>query len=124
MKVLKKIWRKIKAWWKSILVTLGIIAVATSMAQPVQFSYVRATERVDGSPLALEDIQWTSLYCNGGLVIKEPGADLAFNEEFMPGTYECYATHTDTKGQESDPSNTVTFEVLPGRPKPPTLSVD
>ena len=118
--MLEKIWQKIKKWWKGLLVSVGILAAAPfALSQVVNFTYVPATTRMDGSPLAITDIAETRLYCNNQLVVSEPGADANFNPDLMPGNYTCYATHVDTDGQESDPSNEVTKLVLPARPNPP-----
>ena len=119
--MVKKLWEKIKRWWKSLLVGAGILAAAPIvLSQVVNFDYLPATSRVDGSPLAITDIVETRLYCNNQLVATEPGADGNFNPDLMPGNYTCYATHVDTDGQESDPSNEVTKLVLPSRPNPPS----
>jgi len=117
----RKAWQKVKKWWKSLLVALGIIAAAPLvLSQPVSFNYVAATARIDGTPLPIEEIAETRLYCNGSLVVSEPGADTNFLPDLTPGSYTCYATHVDTLGQESDPSNEVTKLVLPARPNPPS----
>ena len=103
------------------MVTVGIVAaIPIALSQIVNFNYTPATTRVDGSPLALADIAETRLYCNNQLVTSEPGADGNFNPDLMPGSYTCYATHVDTNGLESDPSNEVTKLVLPPRPNPPS----
>ena len=117
----KDIGRKIKKWWISLLVAIGLIATPILYAEVVDFTYTRAVERVDGSPLVLEDIAFTRLYCDGSLIVEEAGADLGFNPELGLGSHSCYATHVDTDGQESDPSNTVIKVVNPARPGAPVL---
>lgn len=97
----------------SIVVALGAYAVT------VNFTYDRATERADGSPLPLSEIAETRLYCDGALAATEQGADGDFSPNLGVGSHVCYATHVDTDGQESDPSNEVTKVVIPARPNPP-----
>ena len=117
----KRAWIKIKKWWISLLVALGLVATPLLYAEIVDFTYTAATERVDGSPLLLTDIAFTRLYCDGAMVVEEPGADETFNPELGLGSHDCYATHVDTDGQESDPSNIVTKVVNPARPSSPVL---
>ena len=114
-------WSKIKKWWLTLLVALGLVSAPLLYAEIVDFTYTAATQRVDGSPLALADIAFTRLYCDGSLTVEEPGADLGFNPELGLGTHDCYATHVDTDGQESDPSNSVIKIVNPARPSSPVL---
>jgi len=114
-------WGKIKKWWLTLLVALGLVSAPLLYAEIVDFTYTAATQRVDGSPLALADIAFTRLYCDGSLTVEEPGADLGFNPELGLGTHDCYATHVDTDGQESDPSNSVIKIVNPARPSSPVL---
>ena len=120
-KFFQKSWAKIKKWWISLLVALGLVATPLLYAVIVDFTYTAATERVDGSPLALADIAFTRLYCDGTLIVEEAGADLGFNPDLGIGSHDCYATHVDTDGQESDPSNIVTKVVNPARPSSPVL---
>jgi len=117
----KRAWAKIKKWWAALLVALGLAVTPILYAEIVDFTYTAATERVDGSPLALADIAFTRLYCDGSMIVEEPGADLGFTPELGLGSHDCYATHVDTDGQESDPSNSVTKVVNPARPGPPVL---
>ena len=121
-KFLAKTWAKIKRWWFSLLVALGLASAPLLYAEVVNFTYTAATQRVDGSPLALSDIAFTRLYCDGSLTVEEPGADLSFNPDLGLGSHDCYGTHVDTDGQESDPSNLVTKIVNPARPSAPVLN--
>ena len=114
-------WQRFKRWWLSALVSLGILAGGVIYAETIHFSYVRATARIDGTPLALADIAETRLYCDGALVTTEPGADLGLDADLSLGSHTCHATHVDTAGQESDPSNIVLRVVNPARPNPPVL---
>ena len=41
----------------------------------VTFTYHKATEREDGTPLSLEEIKYTRLFCDGKQVAQEVGAD-------------------------------------------------
>lgn len=116
---MRKQWAKIKRWWLLILVALGVSIPALSIS--VDFTYTPATEYTDGTPMPLTQIAETKIYCNGNLVDTEPGADGAFTVDLMPGSYSCYGTHVDIFGRESDPSNTITKQVLPGMPRPPVL---
>jgi len=122
----KKVWAKIKKWWVAMLVALGLVSAPILYAEVVTFTYVAATENIDGSPLDIADIAFTRLYCNDVLVVSEAGADLDFNPELGIGSYSCYATHVvlapDGTELESDPSNRVTRVVNPARPQPPVLN--
>ena len=74
----------------------------------VTFTYQRATEREDGTPLSLEEIKYTRLFCDGKRVAQEAGANGYISVELTGGMHTCYATHVDTNNVESIPSNTVT----------------
>ncbi len=113
-------WQRAKRWWIAILVSVGIMSTAI-YAETITFTYVRATARTDGTALALADIAETRLYCDGALVTTEPGADENIDADLSLGAHNCHATHVDTVGQESDPSNIVMRVVLPARPNPPVL---
>lgn len=113
-------WARVKKWWVGVLIALGL-AVPMVQAVPVDFTYTRATEYSDGTPMPLSEIQETRLYCDGSLVATEAGADQDFNPDLNPGIYDCYATHVDTYGRESAPSNTIQKTVLPGMPNAPVL---
>jgi hypothetical protein len=121
-KFFQNTWSKIKRWWLSLLVALGLASAPLLYAEIVDFTYTAATQRIDGSPLALSDIAFTRLYCDGSLTVEEPGADLNFNPELGLGTHTCYATHVDTDGQESDPSNSAIRVVNPARPSAPVMN--
>lgn len=74
----------------------------------VTFTYQNATEREDGTPLSLEEIKYTRLYCDGKQVAQEVGADGDISAELPAGSHDCYGTHVDTNDRESNPSDTVT----------------
>lgn len=76
----------------------------------VVFVYVPATEFTDGSPLAIEDIDVTSVYC-GDYVAREDGADGDIEVYLPVGSHSCFGTHT-VDGVESGPSNVVEKEVI------------
>ena len=118
---MKRMGQRIKAWWLALLIGLGLVAAPIIYAEIVDFTYTAATERVDGSPLDIADIAFTRLYCDGALVVEEPGADQTFNPELGLGSHSCHATHVDTDGQESGPSNIVVKVVNPALPSPPVL---
>ena len=117
----KALWTRFKAWAYGILLSLGLVAGV--IAATVNFTYTVPTQYTDGTPLPLEQIEKTSLYCNGALVDEELGSDGDFSVILAPGTYECFATVTTTNGLESGPSNTVQKLVLPDvAPNPPVLN--
>jgi len=74
----------------------------------VTFSYQRATEREDGTPLLLEDIRYTRLFCDGKQVAQETGADGEISAELAGGSHDCYGTHVDIDDLQSKPSAIVT----------------
>ena len=117
-------WLRFKKWGVAVLVSLGILVGGGLYAETVSFTYTRAIERVDGTPLVLSDIAETRLYCDGSLVNTESGADEGIDADLGIGMHTCYATHVDTDGQESDPSNSVVRVVIPARPNPPVLQVN
>ncbi len=102
----KRQWAKFKTWIISVAVALGLLAGAAVAA--VDFTYTRATQYEDGTPLPLDEIAETRLYCGDVMVASEAGADGDFMDVVLtPGTYDCYATHVATNGLESQPSNIV-----------------
>lgn len=114
-------WSKFKFWVYALLVSVGVIIALPAAAVTVEFTYTRATEYTDLTPMPIAEIAETRLYCNGTLIATELGADESFNPDMTPATYDCYATHIDIYGRESNPSNTVQKVVLPGLPNPPVL---
>lgn len=116
-------WRRFKKWFMGLLAAIGLVSVA--VVAPVQVSYTPATEYEDGTPLPLDEIAETRLYCNGELVATEPGADGSFDDvsTVLPvGTSQCYGTHVGTNALESQPSNTITVIVVSSSaPNPPVL---
>ena len=123
MSWLKQKWAKFKAWAYSILVSIGLISVAVVVQpQPIDLDYTRPTTYEDDSPLPIEEIAETRLYCNDVLVLTEPGADERFDRidaVLAPGTYTCYGTVVATNGLESRPSNTVERTVISDAPPNP-----
>ena len=109
-------WVRFRLWVIGVLVSLGLVA---AYAVPVDFTYTPATERVDGTPMALSEIAETKLYCDGGLITVEDGADSDISGDLGIGSHQCYGTHVDFFGQESIPSNIVTRVVNPANPGPP-----
>lgn len=108
--------------------TLGLVTTAVVVSAPTSFTYTPATTYTDGSPLPIDQIAETRLYCRQGqvdytLVASEAGADGDFEVDLAPGSWECVATHVATNSQESGFSNTVSKLVLPDvPPNPPTLN--
>lgn len=122
--MMKKAWQKFKAWFIGILVAIGLVAAPALYAEARDFSWTNATQRVDGSALPASEIAETRIYCDGQLVITVTDGSTAATYDFGVGEHRCVATHVDTDGQESDPSNEVVFQILPARPNPPVFSVD
>ncbi len=122
MKIRRKtrsLWTRFKLWAYGLLVAIGFVTI-TIQAIVTSFTYTRATEYTDNTPMPLSEIQSTQLYCDGSLIVSEPGADEEFDPDMLPGTYDCYETHTDIYGRESVPSTSFTKVVIPlGLPKPP-----
>jgi hypothetical protein len=119
---LKKQWLKFKKWILGILAAVGLISAPLLMAIPTEFTYTRATEYTDGTPMPLSDIAETRIYCGGSLVASEAGADGTLLPDLGIGVHTCYATHVDIYGRESDPSNEITTTVVPpGIPVAPVL---
>jgi hypothetical protein len=88
---------------------VGIVyMISDSETANVTFTYQRATEREDGTPLSLEEIKYTRVYCDGKQVVQEAGADGDISAALTGGSHDCYGTHVDTNDLESNPSNTVT----------------
>ena len=118
---MKRYWAKIKAWFVGLLIAIGLIVPA--LGEVVNFNYTRATQNVDGTPLAEADIAFTRLYCDSVMVAEEAGADQNFQVDLGVGTHTCHATHValgpDGAELESDPSNIVVKVVNPARPSPP-----
>ena len=115
---MNRIWRKLRGWFYALLVALGFIVPV--IAATKDFTYTPATFYEDGTPLPLDQIAETRLYCNGDLVASEAGADGDFTVILPPGDYECWGTHLATNGLESQPSTSVFFNVLPEvAPNPP-----
>lgn len=119
----RKKWAQFKAWVLAILVSLGLLAGAIVTAATV--TYTPATEYEDGTSLPLSEIAETKLYCSGGLLTSELGADGEFEGAIalLPvGDNSCYSTHVATNGLESSASNTTVIRVVPQvPPKPPVL---
>ena len=127
MNWLRAKWKKFKAWFIALLISIGLIAAPLLYAAPKDFSWQNPTTRVDATPFdsATEQAQ-VNIYCDGDTVptVSFPNGSTAGTFDFTIGTHTCYATVVDTDNQESDPSNTVAFEITPARPSPPTLSVN
>lgn len=111
-------WRQFTAWGLGVLAMFGLAAV---LAAPVDVSWDHPTERVDGTPLALEEIAETRWYCDGAFVEAVPAPSIVDQLDLSFGSHDCYATTMDTFGSESDPSATITRVVKPARPNPPVV---
>jgi len=99
-----------------LLILLAVVGAFTGIAymildsetENVTFTYQRATEREDGTPLSPGEIRYTRVYCDGKLVSQEDGADGDISAELTGGSHVCYGTHVDTNNLESNPSKPVT----------------
>jgi len=122
-KWIKDKWLRMKAWAVALLISLGLIVPVLVYSETVSFTYTRATQYDDGSPMPLAEIQFTRLYCDGALAGEESGADQNIDGDLTIGSHDCYATHVDIYDRESVPSNTVTRIVDPPGtgPGPPII---
>ena len=113
-------WSRVKRWWILLLIMLGIIA-APIYAAPKDFTWQNATQRMDGTAFPVSELAETRIYCDGDAlpVVTVTGSGTSATAEFGIGVHDCFATHVDTIGQESDASNNVTFTILPARPNAP-----
>ncbi len=121
----KSVWLRFKSWFVGILIALGLV-VGSAYALPKDFTWTNPTQRVDGSDYPLSEQAETRIYCDGDaspLIVITDGSEAA-TSDFIIGNHSCYATSVDTDGQESDPSNTVTFDIIPALPSAPVLSVN
>lgn len=96
-----------------LLAILGAVAgivytIPDTRTADVTFTYQRATQYEDGTPLSLEEIKYTRLFCDGKQVAQEAGADGDISAALTAGSHDCYGTHVATNGVESKPSSTVT----------------
>ena len=90
------------------IVTITMYTISGAETADVIFTYERATEYEDGTPLSLEEIKYTQLFCDGRRVAREGGADGDILASLTGGYHDCYATHVDINGVESIPGNTIT----------------
>lgn len=86
-------------------IVAGLFYWYWSRTMDVTFNYEPAAQREDGSPLPLEEIRFTRLYCDGELVAEEVGADGHITAALRAGEHTCYSTHVDLHKYESPPSN-------------------
>ena len=121
-KWLKQKWLKMKAWVIALLVSIGLLA-PLAYSEVISFTYIRATQYDDGTPMPEAEIQFTRLYCDGALAGEEPGADQNIDGDLSIGVHTCYGTHVDIYDRESIPSDPVTRTVDPPGtgPGPPIL---
>jgi hypothetical protein len=105
MKILSRVFLVLLAIFGAFV---GIVFMIPEATVNVTFTYQRATEREDGTPLSLGDIKHTQLYCHGKLVAREDGADGDVSAELTIGYHVCHATHADNNYLTSHPSNPVT----------------
>ena len=110
-------YRKLVAFLLTLLVGIGVV----SYAEQRGIEWDHPTQRTDGTALSVDDIKETRLYCDGSLteVIPAPASDVT--HDFGIGEHTCHATTVDLFDQESAPSASVTFTVLPAKPEPPTI---
>ena len=90
---------------------------------PKTFNWLPPTQYVDGTPLPDGEIESYNIYCNSALLGNVPNTgstDQWTSAPLSDGAHDCYATTVATNGEESDPSNSVNFTVLPSKPEAPT----
>lgn len=122
---LKRAARKFRAWLIAALIAVGLIAPPLLLAGTKEFTWTNPTERHDGSAFdPATELAETRIYCNGDRspTFVVPGPADTFTANLPAGSHVCYATAVDNDGLESDASNSVTFTILPARPKPPILN--
>lgn len=91
-----------------VVVSVGVVyTLREANSVNVTFTYQRATERADGTPLPLEEIKFTRLFCNGQQVAEEAGADGEITVRLEEGYHSCYMTHVDNTGLQSAAGNLV-----------------
>lgn len=121
----RKTWAKIKKWVYGILAALGLVVAMPTVAGPISFSWINATQRIDGSVFdpGTEQAE-IRLYCNGDIAptFTSPGDANVLDAIVAPGIYTCYATTVDTNGVESMASNTVVKVVEAAPANPPVLN--
>ena len=88
-----------------LAIVAGVVYLVQQPTMDVTFNYERAAQREDGTPLPLEEIRFTRLYCDGALVAEEVGADGDITAALTAGEHSCYSTHVDLQKYESSPSN-------------------
>ncbi|NND54652.1 MAG: hypothetical protein HKN56_06745 [Gammaproteobacteria bacterium] len=99
----------------TVLATVGIVyTLKYANTVSVTFAYQRATEREDGTPLPLEEIKYTRLFCDGQQVGEEPGADGEITVRLEKGSHTCFLIHVDTTGLQSARGNAVKRHVEAG----------
>lgn len=133
----KKTWVSFRAWVVGLLVALGLVA-SFAYAEPKTFTWTNPISNIDGTIYDAATQQAGSrIYCNVDPVAFVPetptapqadtwvsvaqGADTQTTEDLSAGAYVCFATVIDINGNESDPSNTISFEIVKPRPSPPVL---
>lgn len=106
------------------------ILSSTAHADPYrpQLSVQAPTERMSGAPLALSELAEFRVYCDDNPAPVDsfpPGGPvsswLSAPGTFQPGSHVCYMTAVDTAGNESGPSNTANFTVIPDAPGAPVI---
>lgn len=118
-------WNKVRKFFAGLVAAIAALFYTSAvLAEEKTFSWTMPTEYTDGSELPVEEIQFTRIYCDNGVVITVPGPATSVARDFNPGTYSCYATVTSINGMESLPSNSTEFTVEFPTPNAPVLSVD
>lgn len=119
-------WIRFKRWTYSILVSIGLVA-GTVLAATTTITWVMPTERVDGTPLPIEEIVETRIYCDGDSdpthIEAAPNTSALVILGF--GSHTCDATVVDIYALQSDRSNQITIMVAPvSLPNPPIMTGD
>lgn len=102
------------------LITLFIVLLPTlALADVINFQWTAPATRTDGTTLSAQELDHYTIYCNDAVLMTVPGTETsAISPDLGPGTYQCFATVTDTNGRESASSNATTtiIEAPPGPP--------
>lgn len=123
---LKWLWLKMKAGVIAVLVALGLITGGLLYAETKNITWTLPITRVDGTAMAVSELDRSNLYCgpdlaNFAFIAEVPAPTPFINQDFAIGIHLCAVTVVDTQGLESDFSNVITIVILAAKPSPPVL---
>lgn len=116
--------------WVVLWLVFGIagIQAQTVVLETPTFSWTLPTERVDGTPLSVDELRGVLLNCDSGIedkLINAPATTYPAQEgEFAAGEHNCHLKAVDTAGRKSARSNTLTFVVDANPAVPPEAAVE